>query len=131
MPKIMGVNVAGILGGTLGATAPNATLTRVEPGTRTAGEASSGTNPTTTTFSCRAYMAEYKDDVIDGETIETGDRKICIYSTTLRDNDGDLVRPRVDDLIEIAEEDGETAEYRIVRVGRGTANARYVVQGRA
>lgn len=129
MPRVVGVAVARILAAVVGSGASDATLTRTTPGARTAGDETSGTNPTSDDYGCKGYVRDY-DDGAFGEGIRVGDRKITLYGDTIRDEAGDLVVPRAKDRVTIAEEDHPAETYHVISVKRGTAGARYILQGR-
>lgn len=89
--KLHGIDVAGIIGKEIGVNtltdaAHACTLVKVTPGTRTTGQLTGGTNPTTSNHACRAFidrqargnrpasLVNATDVVIQviGETIEGG-----------------------------------------------------------
>jgi hypothetical protein len=106
----------------------DATLIRVTPGTRTPDAQSAGTNPTTTSHSCRAFVRSYDAKQVDGTLVKAEDRVISIFADTI----DPAAVPQVNDKVTI---DGET--YRIVGGGKdGTgiasdpANVLYRCHGR-
>lgn len=130
MPSVGGVKVARILAAVVGKPASEATLTRVTPGTRTSGQSTSGTNPTSDDYPCKGYVRSYSNSEVDGDRIRASDRIIGIYGDTLRDDAGDLLVPLEGDRVTIAEEGLAPETYAVIDVGRGTAGARYLLHGR-
>lgn len=130
MPSVMGVNVRGILGATVGAKASDATLSRTTSLGRTPGAATSGTNVTSDDYPCKGYVSSYTDEEVDGDGIKASDRKITIYAETLRDEGDALIVPQQGDRVTIAEDGLDPETYRVLDVGRGTAGARYILHGR-
>lgn len=55
-----------------------ATLHRVSPGARTAGNLSGGTNPTETTVACKGLVATTNRDRIGGTEVESTDRVVVL-----------------------------------------------------
>lgn len=100
-----------------------ATLIKVTPGARVSGSASSGTHPTTTSFSAQGLVSDYRQYLIDGEQIVAGDRQVKLFGATI---DGGQI-PQPGDRITIQ---GET--YSIVKDGvtRDAASAVYTCQCR-
>lgn len=56
MPKLFGVDIAGIVGASMGPGFPKATLTRVSPTDRSYTYLSDGTNPESVSYDCRAII---------------------------------------------------------------------------
>lgn len=118
-----------LLGGEL--IVKDATLTKSTPGTRAPDAQSAGTNPTTTTHACRAFVDTFDSTQIDGTLIKTEDRIVSIFASTIVGG----VTPVPGDKITI---EGDT--YRIVGgavgtqegrgVGRDPASFLYICHGR-
>jgi len=88
-----------------------ATLTKVAPGTRTAGHASAGTNPTTTDYPCTAMIEVYTTiDVPGAPLVNREDRRIGVFGGSLPQT----VIPSCGDTITIADIDGVTKTLRLV-----------------
>lgn len=130
-PSVFGVDVAGMLGGTVGASASDATFHRATSLGPTPGAATSGTNVVFDDFPCKGYVRAFDDGEIDEDRILVTDRKIGIYASTLLDDAGDAIVPKAGDRVTIAEEGLEPQSFSVVGVLRGTAAARYVLHGRA
>lgn len=121
MAKFLGVDIAAILAKQMGTLVRALTLTRSEPGTRSAADPTAGNNPTETTHSGRGFVDSYKAERIDGTIIQQGDRKVLILAGTLPAG----VVPQVNDRITI---EGETLT--VVSVERDPASATYTCQAR-
>jgi hypothetical protein len=99
-----------------------ATLIKVTPGTRTPGNISGGTNPTTASYAARGFVADYTAFELANTLIQASDRKISLLGATIASG----AIPAADDMVTI---DGAT--YRIMRVKRDPAAAVYELQARA
>lgn len=124
MPKILGVDIAGIAAKALGSKLLPVTLTVVTPGTRNTADLTAGTGPTTVDYACRGLIEDYKAGAVDGTQIQFGDRKVLILGKTI--NAGNTA-PKPGDRVTI---EGRT--YTIVPkgVGRDPAAATYSCQVR-
>lgn len=98
-----------------------ATLTKATAGTRTPGDISGGTNPSTTDYAAQGYIDSYAIALIDGTLILENDRKITLLGASIAGG----VTPANGDKITI---DGTT--YRVIRVDRDPASATYSCQAR-
>jgi hypothetical protein len=114
-------DVAGSLGlaDRLGVT--DATLTQYTPGTRTPGALADGTNPTSTTHTCRGFERSFSAHQIDGTIVTANDRMINLFANTI----DAVTEPRPNDRVTIG---GHT--YRIVSVERDPATVLYRCHGR-
>lgn len=123
---LLGVDVKGILGSVLSKDAQPATLIKIVPGTRTPGSISAGTNPTSTSFSCRGWIEVWTDTDVAGTLIEQGDRKITLIASTL------AATPTTNDQITIVDLDGVSKTFRIEGdvIGSGPNGAFYICQAR-
>jgi hypothetical protein len=101
-----------------------AVLIKDKPGVRTPGAVTSGTNPTTQTFSATGLVAEYSAFELQNTLITASDRKILLFGASIS---GGAI-PVPGDRIAI-----EGATYTIVKDGvrRDPAAAAYVCQCRA
>lgn len=97
-----------------------ATLTKLTPGARGA-TATAGTNPTTTNYAARGFVADYAAHLVDGTIITRQDRRVSLIGASIA---GGAV-PAVNDRVTI-----EGATYTIQKVGRDAASAMYVLQAR-
>ncbi len=121
MAGLFGVDLPKILNGALGSNSLDATLVVVTPGTRTPGDPTSGTNPTTANKTAKGYVQDYDDFQVDGEMVQRGDRKIVLFADAIESS----AVPKTSDRITI-----ESSTYDIVNVKRGPAAATYVCQAR-
>ena len=60
-----------------------ATLTRETPGTRTPGNVTGGTNPTSTAYPCYGFVEDFGPGDIDGTLITVADRRVSLYGASL------------------------------------------------
>jgi hypothetical protein len=88
--------IASILGNALpsAGVTESATLTRSTPGTRTPGALAEGTNPTTTSYSCKGFVSSESFESIDGTIVERGDKVVCLIGLG-------AVKPKATDTITI------------------------------
>ena len=123
MPDIFKADIAGKINKALGNLVFDLTLTKVEPGTRTPGALTGGTNPTETGHTVKGFVDEYKDYQIDGTLIQRGDRKVVILGGSLSSG----VIPEPGDKITA---EGETRTIVEDGVKRDPAGATYTCQVR-
>jgi len=116
MPNLFGVNIAGLLKSAMGSGLLPVTLTEPSVGTRTAGQLSAGTNPTTATHTARGFIDRTKKDFDFGTEIAGSKRTITILGATLSTTNEPVPGWRV--TIE-----GKT--YEVVRVDRDPAAATF------
>lgn len=117
-PDIFGVNIAGELNKALGPLVFDLTLTVVTPSTRD--DITDGTQPTTTNYTVKGFVDDYKERQIDGTIIQEGDQKITLLGGSL----GSIV-PKPNDKIT-----AETRTKTIIDVERDPAGATYLCQVR-
>lgn len=118
MPKLFGVDIAGIIAREMGPKLLPLTLTRTALGVRIPAALTSGPTRATTSFSGRGVVTEYAH-VQDGETVKRGAKTILILGASIG------VVPAPDDVVVI---EGITAT--ITKVDRDPAGASYVCQCR-
>lgn len=123
MPDIFKADIAGKLNNAMGGLVFDITLTKVEPGTRTPGALTGGTNATETAHTVKGFVDEYQDKHIDGTLIQRGDRKVIILGGSLPSG----VVPEPSDKITA---EGETRTIVEDGVKRDPAGATYVCQVR-
>jgi hypothetical protein len=99
----------------------DATLTQYTPGSRTPGTLSGGTNPTSTTHTCRGFERSFDAHQIDGSIVTANDRMINLFADTI----SAATEPKPNDQVEIG---GYT--YRIISVQRDPASVMYRCHGR-
>ncbi len=61
----------------------DATLVKVTPGVRTPASQATGTNPTSSSYACKAFFGSFDSDELDGTTIKTEDRLVCIFAASI------------------------------------------------
>lgn len=105
------------------------TLGKVASGTRTPGNISGGTNPTTTNYQAVGAVSEYDAAEIDGTIITVHDRKITLLAASLPRG----VYPEPADLITISDQTGTSTTYRIAAKGvdASQSGTKFVCQVRA
>lgn len=120
--KLFGVDIAGLINQEVGPGVLDLTLIKVTPGTRTGGQLTGGTNPTTASTAGKGFIDDYQDRQIDETVIRRGDRRVLIVGNSLS---GGSVIPAAGDQVTI-----EGATYEIVNVARDPAAATYTCQVR-
>lgn len=123
MPDIFGENIAGEIYNEMKELVFDITLTKVEPGSRTPGSLTGGTNPTGTSHTVKGFVDEYQDRHIDGTLIQRGDRKIVILG-------GSLPSGTVPEPSDKITAEGETRTIVEDGVKRDPAGATYICQVR-
>jgi len=124
MPKLFGIDIAGIVNANISPGLLDAQLVRITKGTRTTGSLSAGSNPTEQTVNCKGFISEYDDRRIDGTIVKAGDREVTLIGRSLSSSDS--VVPNINDKIKI---EGQT--FKIVNpVKRDPAAATYICQAR-
>jgi len=118
---LFGVDISGLINANVGPGVNDATLTKVSPGTRTPGQLTGGTNPTSTSYDCKAFVDPIDRSRIDGTLVKDGDALVQIV--------GDSVAagqvPAVGDTVTIL-----SRTYEIVAIEVDPALALYSCQGR-
>ncbi len=122
MAKLFGIDIAAIVEKEIAPGLLDATLTKVTKTTRTSGNLTGGKAASTTPFSCKGVITEFKNQYRAGTLVKAGDKKILIIRNTLPAN----VVPALGDVIKI-----EDVEYTVAApVSRDPADATYTIQGR-
>ncbi len=122
MAKLFGVDIAGIVEKEIAPGLLDAVLTKTTVGDRTAGSLTSGKAQTTSPFTCKGVITEFKNQYRNGTQVKEGDKKILIIRNTLPPN----VTPDMGDTIKI-----EDVTYTVAApVTRDPADATYTIQGR-
>ncbi len=94
----------------------DATLIKITAGTRTPDAQSAGTNPTSTSYTCKGWVASFESTQIDGIMVKSEDRMVALLGGSLADG----IAPEVNDKITIEDppETGITVTFRIVGGGK-------------
>lgn len=121
MAKLFGIDLAKTLGSALGPQVQSITLIKSTPGTRTPGDLTSGTNPTTANHTCKGFTEFYSDYLIDGTRIQAKDKKISVFGSTISGG----VEPDTGD--QLVTEDGT---FTILDVKSDPAKALFTCQAR-
>lgn len=116
--KLFGVNISKLIKDSVGPGVLNATLTVVTPASRTAGDLTDGTNPTTTDYDCKGFIDSKEKRRSSGTLVEDGDEVIVLIGDTIG------AVPKVGDRITI---EGKT--YTIKQLDRDPAAATYTCIG--
>lgn len=107
--NLFGANISGQIAAALGPLLLPATLVKTTPGTRTAGDPTSGTNPTSASYPCRGMVSDYRVSTKPGDgQVAVFDKSIMLLGDTIS---GGAIVPTVNDRITI-----EGATYRIASV---------------
>lgn len=114
---LFGVNISGIIKDNIGPGVLDATLTKSTPGTRTAGQLTGGTNPTTESYACKGFIDRQANEDMKGSLISDGRVTIVLIGDTI---EGGAVAPDNGDRITI---EGRT--YKIEVMDRDPAAATY------
>jgi hypothetical protein len=121
MPKLFGIDIAGIVNQSMGTGLLPCTLIKVVDQVRDPNNMTAGTTPIYNNYSARGFIEDYKDYQVNGTTVRTGDRMVSILGASIS---GSKI-PEADDKVTI---EGDT--YNIVRVMRDPAGAMYSCQAR-
>lgn len=121
MPKLFGIDIAAEVHREISPGLLDATLTVVTPGTRTVGNLTGGTQPTTTTHTAKGFLEDYEDAQVDGTIVQRGDRACILIANSI----APTAIPTTGDRVNIESED-----FNIVNVKRDPAAAIYTMQVR-
>lgn len=75
--KLFGIDISGLIKKHVGSGVLDATLTKVTPGTRTPGQLTGGTNPTSTDYPCRGFIDTQAIEAKDGG-LEIGGKLVVV-----------------------------------------------------
>lgn len=114
---LFGVNISGIIKDNIGPGVLAATLTKFTPGTRTPGQLTGGTNPTSASYSCRGFIDRQANKDLRGTLIDDGNVVIVLIGDTI---DGGASAPEGGDQVTI-----EGTTYTVGVVDRDPAAATY------
>ncbi len=117
--KLFGTNIAAEIGKATKGQLRVVTLTKRTAGTRTPGQLTGGTNPTTTAYTCDGVVEEYTDQERSDAAIAEGAKKVLIIAASLPSG----VKPATPDTVAVG---GDTFE--VLKVTTDPAEAAWVCQ---
>lgn len=120
--KLFGVDISGLINKNIGPGVLDATLIKVSPGTRTPGNLTGGTQPTTASYSCKGFTDTLDKNRLDPSLVEDGDVLVVLIGDSIASSQV----PNPGDRVTIS---GIT--YNIVQVTSDPALAVYNCVGRA
>ena len=115
--KLFGVNISGLVNQNIGPGVLAATLTKYTSGTRTAGQLTGGTNPTSAAYTCRGFIDRQADRTSEGTLVDSGTVLIVLIGDSI---DSGSAVPSTADHITI-----EGTVYTIRVIDRDPAAATY------
>lgn len=95
---LFGVNISGLIKDNIGPGVLSATLTKFTSGTRTAGQLTGGTNPTSVAYPCRGFIDKQVNRDREGTLISDGTVKIVLIGDTI-DNGNSAAAPTTNDQV--------------------------------
>ncbi len=120
---LFGVDISGLIRDNIGPGVNDATLIKVSAGSRTGGQLTGGTNPTTVSHACKGFLDVLNRNRVDASLTEERDVLVALIGDTI--DGGDTV-PEPGDRIIIL---GTT--YNVVIVNVDPAQAVYNCQSRS
>lgn len=81
--KLFGVNISKLIKDNIGPGVLDATLTKTTPGTRTPGNLTGGTQPTSVAYPCKGFMDQTKDRFMGGSLVRAGSRIVVLIGDTI------------------------------------------------
>jgi len=119
---LFGVDIAGIIDAAISPGLLPATLTKVTAGTRTPGQLTGGTNPTSVSYSCRGMIDSKNRRNRDGELIRDGLERILLIGNSIS---GGSVAPEIGDRVTV-----EGRSFRVEVLDRDPAGATFTMECR-
>lgn len=95
---LFGIDIAKLIHDNMSSGLLVATLTKVAPTTRTAGQLTGGRNPTTTDYACRGFIDRKNRKTQDGELTRDGTMTIVLIGNSI---DGGNTAPEIGDYVTI------------------------------
>ena len=120
--KLFGVDISGLVNANIGPGVNDATLTKTIPGTRTPGQLSGGTQPTTTPHACKGFVDILNKNRLEGSLVRDTDVLVALVGDSIADGQVPAAGDRVTIL---------SVEYNIIEVTVDPALAVYNCIGRA
>lgn len=84
---LFGVNLSKIIKDNVGPGVLDATLTKSTPGTRTPGNLTGGTNPTTISYTCKGFIDTQKVAFFNGTLVREGSKVVVLIGDTINGGD--------------------------------------------
>jgi hypothetical protein len=117
MPNLFGVDIAGEIATAFSGQLVAGTLTKITPGTRTPGNLTGGTNPTSVDYSFEGFIEDKTEVRKGGTLVSSGGKMVSILGGSLASG----IVPASSDEVTI-----ESATYKILAIeGRDPAAAMY------
>lgn len=117
----LGVDLAAKMYAVFGSKVNSFTLTRHTFTARTPGSLTAGTNESTANHSCKGYLAEYDDNLLEATTIRKGDRMAVLLADSFSDQT--VLPPIAGDSLT-----ADSIAYEVISVERDASAAEYVCQ---
>jgi len=119
---LFGIDISGLVNANIGPGVNDAVLTKVSAGTRTAGQLTGGTNPTTITHTCKGFVDTLDKNRLEGTIVADTDVLLALIGDSISDGAVPIAGDRVTIL---------SVEYNIIQVTADPALAVYNCIGRA
>ena len=116
---LFGIDISGLIKDNVAPGVLEVTLTKFAPGTRTPGQLTGGTNPTSTTYACRGFIDSQSRTYLKGSRTQTSSVVVVLIGDTIS---GGSVAPSDGDLVTI-----EGTTYVINDIDRDPAAATYTL----
>jgi hypothetical protein len=114
---LFGVDISGLINSNIGPGVNDATLISKTPGTRTGGQLTGGTNPTSVSTACKGFIDILDRNRLPGSLVADGDVVIALIGDSIS---GGAVVPAVGDQITIL-----SKTYEVIQVETDPAQAVY------
>ncbi len=120
---LFGVNISKLINDNVGSGVNDCVLTKVTAGTRTPGQLTGGTNPTTVDHACKGFRDTLDMNRINGTTVQSTDVMVALMGDSIA---GGTVAPEPGDRVTV-----RGVEYNITMVEVDPALAVYNCTARA
>ena len=80
---LFGVDISGLINTHIGPGVNDATLIAVTPGTRTVGQLTGGTNPTTTSYACKGFIDELDKTRLEATLVDIADALVQLVGDSI------------------------------------------------
>lgn len=117
MPRLFGVDIAGIIGNAMGGGLLPCTVYELSAGARTSGSLTAGPARSDVPHTARGFIEEWAINQIDGDIVRRGDKRITVLGATIaggyvpKDQDSILIEGNRYLIISIVERDPAAATY--------------------